>query len=73
MTRFLFATAPAVGHTRPALPIASLLVERGHSVRWYAGTAFADAIAETGATFVPMSADDYSVGGLDEFFPERRN
>lgn len=34
---FIFATTPADGHTVPALPIARTLVERGHTVRWYAG------------------------------------
>jgi MGT family glycosyltransferase len=73
MSRFLFATMPLVGHTRPALPIARLLVQRGHSVRWYTGAAMAGAVTEVGATFVPMSDDDYSSVGLDEFFPERRH
>ncbi|MET0692290.1 MAG: glycosyltransferase [Propionibacteriaceae bacterium] len=72
MSRFLFATMPAVGHTVPALPIAQALVERGHSVRWYAGVAFADQIAAVGATYCPMSADDYSVSSLDDYYPERR-
>ena len=71
MTRFLFATIPAVGHTMPALPIAQNLVQRGHDVRWYAGAAFADAIEAIGARFCPMSGDDLSVVGFDGFFPER--
>ncbi len=72
MSRFLFATVPADGHTFPALPIAQALVDRGHSVRWYAGAAYADRIAAVGAAFRPMSGDDYSLAGLDEFYPERR-
>ena len=45
MSNFIFATLPFAGHTMPALPIAAELVRRGHSVRWYAGAAFADRIA----------------------------
>ena len=71
MSRFIFATVPATGHTLPALPIARALVDRGHSVRWLAGAAFAERITATGAGYVPMSEYDYSVDGLDVMFPER--
>lgn len=73
MSRFIFATMPQAGHTVPALPIARALVERGHSVRWHTGIAFAARIAETGAVYVPMSEYDSSVDGLDAMFPERLN
>lgn len=71
MSRFIFATLPMTGHTVPALPIARALVERGHSVRWHTGIAFADRVTETGAVYVPMSEQDHSVDGLDAMFPER--
>lgn len=71
MSRFLFATVPADGHTLPALPIARTLIERGHTVRWYAGAKYADRIAAIGARFAPMSDHDYSWTGLDAMFPER--
>lgn len=70
-SRILFATTPADGHTVPALPIARILVERGHDVRWYAGRKYADRIEAIGAEYVPMSDHDFSVVGLDDFFPER--
>ncbi|WP_018635187.1 glycosyltransferase [Parafrankia elaeagni] len=74
MSRFLFATIPAVGHTVPALPIARALVERGHTVRWYTGAAFEEKIAAVGARFRPITdpAFDYSLVGLDQRFPRRR-
>lgn len=72
VTRFLFATIPAAGHTMPGLPIAQTLIRRGHDVRWYAGAAFADRIEAIGARFCPMSGDDLSVVGFDVAFPERR-
>jgi len=71
MSRFIFTTVPLTGHTVPALPIAKALVDRGHSVRWHTGAAFADRITQTGAVHVPMSEYDYSVAGLDAMFPER--
>ena len=61
MSRFLFATVPAVGHTVPALPIAKALIDRGHSLRWYTGAAFENQIASIGATYCPMSEHDSSV------------
>ena len=71
MSNILFATTPADGHTVPALPIARVLIERGHHVRWYAGRKYADRIRAIGAEFLPMSDHDFSLVGLDEFFPQR--
>lgn len=71
MSRIIFATTPADGHTVPALPIARALVERGHTVRWYAGRKYADRIRAVGAEHLPMSDHDFSLVGLNEFFPER--
>lgn len=70
-SRIIFATTPADGHTVPALPIARALIERGHSVRWYAGSRYADRIRAIGAEYLPMSDHDFSLVGLDEYFPER--
>ena len=70
-SRIIFATTPADGHTVPALPIARTLIERGHTVRWYAGRKYADRIRAVGAEYLPMSDHDYSMVGLDEFFPAR--
>lgn len=70
--RIIIATTPADGHTVPALPIAAALVERGHHVRWYAGRQYADRIQALGAEYLPMSDYDYSLVGLDGYFPERK-
>jgi UDP:flavonoid glycosyltransferase YjiC (YdhE family) len=72
MTRFLFGTIPAAGHTLPALPIVQTLVQQGHDVRWYAGAAFADRISAVGARYCPMSGEDSSLVGIDAFYPERQ-
>jgi UDP:flavonoid glycosyltransferase YjiC (YdhE family) len=54
MARFLIGTIPQVGHVNPALPIARKLVERGHEVWWYTGTALQSKVEATGARFVPI-------------------
>jgi UDP:flavonoid glycosyltransferase YjiC (YdhE family) len=70
MARFLFASIPVPAHTTNPLPIAARLVERGHDVVWYAGAAFHDRIAATGARPVPYrEALDFSGGDLFDHFP----
>ncbi|MBD0343443.1 MAG: glycosyltransferase [Coleofasciculus sp. Co-bin14] len=54
MARFLIGTIPLVGHVNPALPIARKLIERGHEVWWYTGTALQSKVEATGARFVPI-------------------
>lgn len=54
MASFLFCTKPAHGHVNPLLPVARELVRRGHRITWYTGTAFAPAVAETGAEHAPV-------------------
>ncbi|MGV0027162.1 glycosyltransferase [Phormidesmis priestleyi] len=64
MAKFLIGTIPVVGHVSPALPIARALVNRGHEVCWYTGSAFQAKIESTGAGFAPI------VSGLDYSYPE---
>jgi UDP:flavonoid glycosyltransferase YjiC (YdhE family) len=71
VARFLFASIPVPAHTTNPLPFAARLVERGHQVFWYAGRAFHDRVAATGATAVPyVAARDFSGDDLFEAFPE---
>jgi UDP:flavonoid glycosyltransferase YjiC (YdhE family) len=72
MASFLFATFPGAGHTYPALPVAKALLDRGHSVRWYAGAAYAERITTVGAAFCSMSGEDFSLIESDDLYPERR-
>lgn len=46
-------TVPAHGHVNPSLPVVRELSARGHRVSYAVTPAFADAVAETGATPVP--------------------
>ena len=68
---FLLATMPWSGHLNPLRPIARALVERGHRVRWYTGDRFRTVVAETGATFVPMSPGAAHDDDLDTQLPGR--
>jgi UDP:flavonoid glycosyltransferase YjiC (YdhE family) len=71
MARFLFASIPVPAHTANPLPIAARLVERGHDVVWYAGAAFHDRIAATGARPVRYEqAHDFSGGDIFDHFPQ---
>ena len=71
MSTFLFASVPIQAHTTNPLPFAARLVERGHTVLWYAGQAFHDKIAAVGAQPLPyVKAVDFSGHDIFEFFPQ---
>ena len=62
MATILVATIPVIGHVSPMLPIAEMLVRRGHDVHWYTGAKFEDRIEEIGVSWVPMQQGlDYSI------------
>ena len=56
MKRIAFFCIPAHGHTNPMLPVASELVRRGHTVRFYSFNEFEEKIRATGAQFVSCDA-----------------
>ncbi|WP_152363045.1 glycosyltransferase [Microlunatus speluncae] len=71
MSTFVFASIPVQAHTTNPMPIAARLVRRGHTVLWYAGRAFHDRIAGTGAEPVAFTDQpDYGGQSVDEAFPE---
>lgn len=73
MATFLFASVAIEAHTTNPMPIAARLVERGHTVLWYAGNAFHDRLARTGAKPLPyVEAPDFSGVDMFQFFPEFR-
>lgn len=68
---FLFASIPVPAHTSNPLPIAARLVERGHTVHWYAGRVFHDRIAAVGAQpLAYAAADDFGGREIEEHFPQ---
>jgi MGT family glycosyltransferase len=67
----IICSIPAHGHVTPLLAIARGFVERGDHVRFITGARFADRIAATGASHIPLPAEaDYDETLLDRL-PER--
>jgi len=71
VSSIIIASISGHGHITPLLTVAKRFVKRGDDVRFVTGSSFADKVAATGATFVPVSAEadfDQDVLGT---FPER--
>lgn len=73
MSSVILATAPIHGHVHAYLPIAKHLVARGDRVRFITGSRFADVVAATGATHVPLPAESDLDEAMDlnAVYPER--
>jgi MGT family glycosyltransferase len=72
MARFLVATYPSPGHVNPAAAVVRELTGRGHEVRWYTGSRFAELVADTGARFCPMAESlEWDYNDLNSSFPGR--
>ena len=72
MASIIIASIPVHGHVTPMLTVAERFVERGDDVRFVTGSRFADKVAATGASFVPLPAEaDFDDTALVERFPER--
>lgn len=71
MACILIATAPVESHFHPVASVACELVNRGHTVWWYAGKVFQLKIERLGAIYKPMQAAyDFSGMSRDEAFPQ---
>lgn len=57
MSHVLMSTSAAHGHVYPNLPVMAELVARGHRVTYPVPDRFADAVAATGATVLPITTD----------------
>ena len=72
MSSVIIASIPVHGHVTPLLTIAANFVKRGDDVRFVTGSRFADSIAATGASHVPLPPEaDFDDRNLFEAFPER--
>ena len=72
MARFLVATYPSPGHVAPAAAMVRELSERGHGVRWYTSSRFADTVAESGAQLCAMADNlDWDPRDFNASFPGR--
>lgn len=71
MSRILLVVMPFAGHVAPMRAIASELVRRGHEVRAYTGSAYAEAFESVGARHVPWrEAPDFDEHRLADVFPD---
>ena len=59
MSKIVFFSIPAYGHTNPTLGVVKELVSRGHKVWYYSYNAFRRSIEDAGATFI--SCDNYDM------------
>lgn len=72
MASVVIASIPMHGHVTPMLTVAKGFVERGDDVRFVTGSRFADKVAATGATYVPLADEaDYDDRTHLDSFPER--
>ncbi|MCM3584633.1 glucosyltransferase [Mesobacillus maritimus] len=56
MSKIVFFSIPAHGHTNPTLPVVSKLVNAGHDVWYYSFNEFQEKIEKAGATFISCDA-----------------
>jgi UDP:flavonoid glycosyltransferase YjiC (YdhE family) len=71
MASIVLVSIPAQGHVAPLLAIARGFVERGDDVRFITGARFAEKIAATGASHIPLPPEiDYDETLFDRY-PER--
>ncbi len=74
MSTFLFASIPVPAHTANPMPFAARLIERGHRVLWYSGSAFHRQLAGIGAEPLPyVDAEDFGGVDLTEHWPQYRD
>jgi UDP:flavonoid glycosyltransferase YjiC (YdhE family) len=72
MSSIIIGSIPAHGHVTPLLNAAKGFVERGDDVRFITGRKFADKVAATGASFVPLPEEaDFDDAAMFQRFPER--
>ena len=68
----LVCSTPVHGHVTPLLAVARTLVAAGHEVRFLTGIRYREAVAATGAVWVPLPSDaDFDDGDIDAAFPGR--
>jgi UDP:flavonoid glycosyltransferase YjiC (YdhE family) len=72
MSSILITSVPIHGHVTPLLAVATDLVAHGHRVRFMTGARFAEKVAATGATYLPLPPSaDYDDTDFDASFPDR--
>jgi len=71
--KILFACIPADGHFNPMTGIAMELKNRGHDIRWYASSIFAEKLKKLDIVHYPFKrALEVNQFNANELFPERK-
>jgi UDP:flavonoid glycosyltransferase YjiC (YdhE family) len=71
MARFLMWTGAVPGHVAPCIPIARMLIERGHEIVWITGRQYQRVVEATGASFYAFPKDlDPNGMEIYDFYPE---
>lgn len=71
MSRILIASHPFDGHFNPLTRLAVHLQGRGHDVRWYTGSTYAERIARLGLVHYPfVRATEITADNISEHFPD---
>lgn len=74
MARIMVAVMPFAGHVAPVLGVVREFLSRGHSVRVYTGSAYADRFRTAGAQPVLWrDAPDFDEHALTDTFPQLRD
>ncbi len=63
MTRAVFFSIPAHGHTNPTLPVVQALVDRGEEVIYFSSEEFKEKVISTGAIYreyAPIRNEQYA-------------
>jgi UDP:flavonoid glycosyltransferase YjiC (YdhE family) len=68
--RFLFTTAPMIGHFHPMVPLALSLKEHGHEVAFATGKGFGPVVRRTGFQHFPCGLDFDGSKDIFEVLPE---
>jgi UDP:flavonoid glycosyltransferase YjiC (YdhE family) len=72
VSSIVIASIPAHGHLTPLLTLAENFVKRGDDVRVITGSLYAEKVAATGASFIPLPAEaDFDDQEFLNRFPER--
>ncbi|MET4637054.1 nucleotide disphospho-sugar-binding domain-containing protein [Mycetocola sp. 2940] len=73
MARIMVAVMPFAGHIAPVEAVVGEFLSRGHSVRVYTGSAYADRFRTAGARVVPwQDAPDFDEHAVQDTFPQLR-
>lgn len=70
--KILLASTPIPGHINAVLPVARMLAQRDHDVRFITATVHKDRVEATGAQFIPFQGRaNIDLSDINRAFPAR--